>query len=335
MVKHLLLSEKELQEFGGNALLSTQMKALLKQQYNSWELLHNNYSGLENVKIKVFQFDNFKVKVQFNPSRITSSAAKVDAESIKGRKSFLHYNNLPKEQKGLLFKDDYLILCNPYPIFKEHFTIPVINQAPQSIDGNYKDFLDLTKEIADSYVVFYNGPKCGASAPDHMHFQAGNKNFMPIDTEYNDIINQFGVKLIDKSSITIISVSNYLRNFIAVESDDISIAENYFYRVLNALKEVTNSSEEPLINLLGYYDQNKYITIIFPREKHRPDYYFLEGEKNILLSPASVDMGGVCITPLEKDFNKITKDEIIDIYKQVTLDNLKFKALCDEIKTFT
>lgn len=334
MVNHLLLSEKELLEFGANALLSTKMKALLKQQYNNWELLHNNYSGLENVKIKVFHFDNFNVKVQFNPSRITSSAAKVDADSIKGRKSFLHYNNLPKEQKGILFKDEYLILCNPYPIFKEHFTIPVINQLPQTIDGKYKDFLDLTKEIALNYVVFYNGPKCGASAPDHMHFQAGNKNFMPIDTEYHKIINLFGLKLIDKSDIKIIAVSNYLRNFIAIESDDASKAEDYFYKVLIALKSITNSIDEPLINVLGYYNQNKYITIIFPREKHRPDYYFLEGDKNILLSPASVDMGGVCITPLEKDFNKITKEEITDIYKQVTLDSLKFNALCDEIKMF-
>lgn len=331
MIDHLVLNNEELSVYGSSSTLSEKMNALLKQQYQTWELLAQNYKGLENVKIKNFDFVDYVVKVQFNPSRITSSAAKVDDASIKARKSFLHYNNLPKEQKGIVFNKEYLILCNPYPIFKEHFTIPVIEQTPQTILGKYNDFLLLTKEISDRYVVFYNGPKCGASAPDHMHFQAGNKHFMPIDTEYVGIISKFGKEELNKDGIKIYSVSKYLRNFISIESNNLNKAEKYFYKVVNCIKEVTQDEAEPMLNILGYYNNDTWTTLIFPREKHRPTYYFEEGDKNILLSPASVDMGGVCITPLEKDFNKITKEEIIDIYGQVSLNSNKFLQVCSII----
>ncbi|HPN37468.1 MAG TPA: DUF4922 domain-containing protein [Melioribacteraceae bacterium] len=334
MIDHLILNNEELSNYGSSLSLSEQMSCLLKQQYESWALLQNNYKGLETVKIKSFNFDGFEVKVQFNPSRITSSAAKVDDASIKARKSFLHYNNLPPEQKGIVFNKEYLVLCNPYPIFNEHFTIPVINQSPQTIIGKYNDFLTLTKEIADRYVVFYNGPKCGASAPDHMHFQAGNKNFMPLDTEYDLLINKFGNLLFSQRDIKIYSVNKYLRNFIAIESNNFGIAEKYFYSIIDAIKVITSDENEPMLNILGYYKNNNWITVIFPREKHRPTYYFEEGEKNILLSPASVDMGGVCITPLEKDFEKITKEEVIDIYKQVSVADTKFSDICKTINNF-
>lgn len=331
MVKHLLLSDAELSNFGKTETISNKMGSLLKQQFNTWDLLNKNYTGLDTVKIKTFNFDNFRIDVQFNPSRITSSAAKVDDASIKARKSFLHYNNLPPAQKGLMYKNDYLILCNPFPIFNQHFTIPVIQQIPQSIIGKYNDFLSLTKDIADEYVVFYNGPKCGASAPDHMHFQAGNKSFMPLDTEYNEIINKFGKLLLATNDVKIYAVDKYLRKFYSIHSNNFDSAEKYFYDVVDKIKKVTEQSEEPLLNVLGYYINEEWVTVIFPREKHRPTYYFEEGEKNILLSPASVDMGGVCITPLEKDFIKITKEEIVDIYKQVSLNDNAFAKVCDLI----
>ncbi len=324
MIKHLLLTDSELSNYGKVESISDKMGSLLKQQFNTWDLLNKNYTGLDTVKIKTFNFDSFRIDVQFNPSRITSSAAKVDDASIKARKSFLHYNNLPAAQKGLLYKDNYLILCNPFPIFKEHFTVPVIEQIPQSIIGKYNDFLSLTKDISDRYVVFYNGPKCGASAPDHMHFQAGNKNFMPLDTEYTEIINKLGKLVLSKDNVKIYAVENYLRKFFSIHSSNFDSAEKYFYDLINKIQIVTEQSEEPLLNILGYYVNNEWVTVIFPREKHRPTYYFEEGEKNILLSPASVDMGGVCITPLEKDFTKITKEEIVDIYEQVSLNNDAF-----------
>lgn len=327
MIKHLLLTDAELSNFGKIETISNKMGSLLKQQFNTWDLLNKNYTGLNTVKIKTFNFDSFRIDVQFNPSRITSSAAKVDDASIKARKSFLHYNNLPPAQKGLLYKDNYLILCNPFPIFNEHFTIPVIEQTPQSIIGKYNDFLNLTKDISERYVVFYNGPKCGASAPDHMHFQAGNKNFMPLDTEYNGIISKFGKMLLSKDNVKIYAVENYLRKFYSIHSSNFDSAEKYFYCLIDKIKEVTEQTEEPLLNILGYYTNNEWVTVIFPREKHRPTYYFEEGEKNILLSPASVDMGGVCITPLEKDFTKITKEEIVDIYRQVSLNKDSFEKV--------
>ena len=121
------------------------------------------------------------MKVQFNPGRYISTSAKVDEKSINDRKCFLCPANLPEEQKGILYEEEYLILGNPFPIFPEHFTIPNINHVPQQIKNNFPLMLKLTKDLSKHYVVLYNGPKCGASAPDHFHFQAGTKNFMPIE----------------------------------------------------------------------------------------------------------------------------------------------------------
>ncbi|MFH0736207.1 MAG: DUF4922 domain-containing protein [bacterium] len=334
MVESLLLNETELQLNGSSVSIANKMQLLLQQQFATWELLNKNYTDLDTVKIKTFNFEKFKINVQFNPSRITSSAAKVDSASIKARKSFLHYNNLPESQKGILYKEDYLILCNPYPIFNQHFTIPIIEQTPQTIIGKFGDFLHLTKDISEKFVVFYNGPKCGASAPDHMHFQAGNKNFMPLDYEYDTVIKHYGKVEFSAKDISVYSVDNYLRRFISIQSTDINTAEKYFYQIINKINKTEPTEIEPMLNIIGYYRKDEWVIVIFPRQKHRPTYYFEEGENNILLSPASVDMGGVFITPLEKDFDKITKEQIIDIFDQVTINKTAFSNICSEINKF-
>lgn len=162
--------------------LNNQLKSLLTEQKENWELARTNFAGLKTVRTKSFNFGDFEVKVQFNPARIVSSGAKVDAKTIAERKCFLCTENRPAEQTAV-DAGDYLVLVNPFPIFPEHFTIPRKEHVDQQIKPYFADMLELA-EALDDYLIFYNGPRCGASAPDHMHFQAGTKNFLPLVNDY-------------------------------------------------------------------------------------------------------------------------------------------------------
>lgn len=324
MYKDKLINNKNPQ----TETLSSQIKNLLDSQIVDWELAKNNYKGLESVKVKDFSFDGFSIKIQFNPSRIISTSAKVDAKSIQERKCFLCKENLPKVQTGIDYKNEYIILVNPFPIFPEHFTIPKVDHKPQRIKENFEDILDLSKDLQDRYAVFYNGPKCGASAPDHMHFQAGIKNFMPVDYEFESIQK---ITLSNSDNLKISYTENYLRNFISLESPDKYQITNAFNKVYDSIEQVEAKDDEPMMNVVASYQNDEWRIIVFPREKHRPSHYFEEGEKQILLSPASVDLGGVCITPREDDFNRITKRDIKDILTQVGVGKEKFDKIISGI----
>lgn len=324
MYKDKLINNKNPQ----TETLSSQIKNLLDSQIVDWELAKNNYKGLESVKVKDFSFDGFSIKIQFNPSRIISTSAKVDAKSIQERKCFLCKENLPKVQTGIDYKNEYIILVNPFPIFPEHFTIPKVDHKPQRIKENFEDILDLSKDLQDRYAVFYNGPKCGASAPDHMHFQAGIKNFMPVDYEFESTQK---ITLSNSDNLKISYTENYLRNFISLESPDKYQITNAFNKVYDSIEQVEAKDDEPMMNVVASYQNDEWRIIVFPREKHRPSHYFEEGEKQILLSPASVDLGGVCITPREDDFNRITKRDIKDILTQVGVGKEKFDKIISGI----
>ena len=265
---------------------------LFEDQLNNWELARNNYEALKQAKIKTLDVNGRQYKVQFNPARILSSAAKVDPESIRERKCFLCSENRPPEQKGIPFKEQYTILINPYPIFPCHLTIPSVEHAPQLIASRFGDMLDLAQQL-DNYTVFYNGRKCGASAPDHFHFQAGSKGFLPIENDRNR------------------------GNAVCIESGDKQEVLDRFQQTYNDLP-LQPDDVEPMLNLLTWYENGKWITCLFPRKKHRPACYFAEGDANLLISPASVDMGGVFITPLEKDFEKITAADIVSILEEIS-----------------
>ncbi|MCY1719460.1 DUF4922 domain-containing protein [Prolixibacteraceae bacterium Z1-6] len=310
-------------------VLTKETRDLLVAQKNEWELARKNFTGLDKVQVRTFQFDGFKVKVQFNPVRIVSSAAKVDKKSIEARPCFLCEANRPKEQRGVAF-NDFSILVNPFPIFPEHFTIPGFAHTPQRIQGNFGNMLDLAR-VMQEFTVFYNGPKCGASAPDHFHFQAGNSDFMPINNEIDFLKESYGTKLFSEAG-TVWSIKDGLRNFIFLESTDKKALKINIESIYQSMK-VDLNEEEPMMNILASFHRSIWRVFIFPRALHRPTQYFEEGEKNILLSPASVDMGGVFITPLEKDFKKIRKDDIKDILAQVLLDEETFDKLIELIKT--
>jgi len=323
MIENILIRDDELKKFAQVQDLSDQCTGLLHQQKQNWMVLKDGYESLESVAVRNIEFENFIIKVQFNPKRIISSSAKVDSDSIKNRKCFLCTENLPENQRGILFQREYIILCNPYPIFKEHFTIPNINHLPQQIEFSFPTMLDLAKDISKKYIVFYNGPKCGASAPDHIHFQSGERYFMPLDKEY-DLVSE----VISEDSNFIIRVSaNYLRYFISFESNDKKKLNSAFKVFYQKLQKLTNVADEPMMNIIVSYYNNSWKVILFPRGVHRPKQYFDPEEKRILLSPAAVDMGGVLITPLEKDFNKITKDDIVNIFRQVSIPKEFFEYI--------
>ena len=306
-------------------------KELLAEQIIEWDLLASGNKSLKSIKVKKFEFEGFDIKVQFNPGRMVSTAAKVDPKSIKERKCFLCPQNLPPAQKGILYQEKYIVLCNPFPIFPEHFTIPGLEHKPQVIKGAFPALLDISKDLSKYYTVFYNGPKCGASAPDHFHFQAGDKNFMPIDGEYENLKSKFGQTVYAGGDITITAIDDTLRKMISFESADKAALAAALDKFYDKYKEIAAVEAEPMLNILAFYGEKGWRILFLLREKHRPSHYFREGEDQILLSPASVDLGGVCITPLEKDFNKITKENLIEIFSEVFISREKL----DEIKKET
>ncbi len=308
-------------------------KLLLQIQINEWDKLDDGYKNLSSLKTKSFRFDSYKIKIQFNAGRIYSTSAKVDVDSIKNRSCFLCGINLPGEQKGIKLLENYLLLCNPYPVFPEHFTIVTVNHKPQEISSSFSDFIMLSKLLSDKYTVIYNGPQCGASAPDHLHFQAGTKYFMPIENDFHSIKNEFGDTVLNKEELTITATDDGLRRFISLESNDDKTLLKAFNKFYDIYSELNNNNGEPMMNLICNFDEEYgWRVIIFLRSKHRPSHYYLEGENRIMLSPAAIDLGGVCILPLEKDFDKIDKELLKSIFNEVALGFDDFETLKLKLK---
>ncbi len=297
---------------------------LFQEQIKGWPLLGANWNQLDAALLRSFEFGSVTIRVQFNPKRIASSAAKVDRISIEQRPCFLCRDNRPLEEESVAFGSDYEILCNPFPIFRKHYTIAKVDHTPQVIDPEFSRMLDLSRELPE-LVIFYNAPGCGASAPDHMHFQAGNRGFMPIEDELGGLVEHFGICLSPGKDCTAWAVDDGLRRFLVLESERKEPLERAF-GYISAFMSNLLEGDEPMLNILAYF-RERWQILIFPREKHRPWQFFEEGEQNIILSPASVDMGGVMITPLEKDFLKITRDDIADIFAQIGLGEARFDEL--------
>lgn len=289
------------------------VSTFLNQQLEEWDTARNNFAALANVKVKTFMIGSTHFKVQFNPGRITSSAAKVDAKSLKERKCFLCAANRPAVQRGLEW-GDYTVLINPFPIFPRHLTIPDNNHVDQRIDGRIADMMQLARAL-EGYTLFYNGPKCGASAPDHMHFQAGNSGFMPVE---DDVVTAEKTQVATEGSAKMSLVDGLSHSCFLIEADTVVDGAALFKRLYDCL-DIPEGEAEPMLNVLCRFVGNGWHVLVFPRKKHRPDCYFKEGDENILISPASVDMGGVFITPLEKDFEKITADDIAQILNECCL----------------
>jgi ATP adenylyltransferase/5',5'''-P-1,P-4-tetraphosphate phosphorylase II len=294
--------------------LNTQIKNLFNSQIGDWELARTNFAGLQTVQIKSFNFGDFDVNVQFNPARIVSSGAKVDAKTIAERKCFLCSENRPAEQKGIDY-GDYEILVNPFPIFPEHFTIPRKEHVDQQILPYFTHMLELAK-VMDDYLLFYNGPKCGASAPDHMHFQAGTKDFLPLVNDYKRLKQTHTDLLVTTEKMQLLQMKNYMRTVYCIESMDVESAKDSFEKLYFHFQG--EESIEPLMNIVCLFENNKWYVFVLPRKAFRPWQYTAEGDKQLLVSPATVEMCGIFITPIEAHFEQITKKDIESIFEQVS-----------------
>lgn len=286
------------------------LSSFLQQQLSQWDVAYTNYQALQSVKKRVIEAQTGKLIVQYNPARIVSSAAKTDAKSIEARPCFLCATNRPQEQLQYSYHNTYDILVNPFPIFPEHFTVPHKQHIPQQIRPFFGDMLNLACDFP-SYVVFYNGPACGASAPDHLHFQMGNKGFLPIEKEYDTLpkkpVNSF-------SYLQYQSIETDFYHAIIIESDTKQDVEKRFSFLY---KQLQKTSAEPMMNVVCWHTGTNFVVIVLPRTKHRPTQFFATDDTKIVLSPASVDLGGVLITPIEKDFTTLQLADIVDISSQV------------------
>lgn len=264
------------------------------------------------------------VNCQYNPTRIRSSAAKTDAASIAKRPCFLCKENRPPEQESIDWRGKYELLQNPFPIFPQHLTIPTYEHIPQRMKGRFGDMLALAKDLP-AYTIFYNGPQCGASAPDHMHFQAGTRRFMPIEQEWQERI---GEHLAVCGHARLHIMANDPRNTLVMIAEDEADAVSLFEKICESLPK-------PMINVLCYYENNQWFTFIFPRTKHRPACYFASGDEQMIISPASVDIGGVFITAREQDFERLDSTLLEGILQEVCWQQPEIETFKTQINART
>ncbi len=332
MMERLLIGDDELARYGPVVSLADRCAALLAQQRAEWALLRKGYDTLPGVRTRTFPFDAFRFASQFNPGRIVSSSASVDEKSIRERKCFLCAAHLPEGQRGFLYGGEHLILGNPFPIFPEHLTVPHVEHRPQRILPILSVLLAMTREVAPQYSVVYNGPRCGASAPDHMHLQIGSGGFMPFEEEAGSFPAGRREVLADAPSLRAYSLEGYLRSVIVLESGDVRVAEEAFRRLYDSYEAIVREPDEPLMNVVSFMRGGKHILGVFARSRHRPSRYFAAEDAKVLFSPAAVDMGGVMTLPLEKDFERMSPGLIEEMFGEVSLEAEKFGVLKEAVR---
>jgi hypothetical protein len=283
---------------------------LFERQMRAWPLLAAGAQGLAQAKTRPVHIDWFDVHVRHIPHRVVSTTAAVDRESIARRPCFLCVANMPGEQEGIAFNSEFTIYCNPYPIVPRHLTIVHRDHRPQEIAGHLGGLLDIAAALP-GYFVIYNGPRCGASAPDHLHFQAGSRELFPIEQDSQDMSGP--------------AMTNYARNVLLFRSIDREHVLNSTGQAIQLLSAVTGNADEPLINIAAFHDSQRGWTVyLFPRGKHRPEV-FHTGE--LTVSPASIDLCGIFVVPVAKDFDRISGPDVAAIFREVTLPDAQLQQV--------
>lgn len=307
-------------------MITEQVNKFIAEQIAEWPQAAGNFAALADVKVKEIDLPGWTVKVQFNPARMVSSAAKVDAASLKARKCFLCAANRPEVQRGIEWGGRYTILVNPFPIFPRHLTIPDNSHVDQLIEGRVADMMRLAADL-DGYTVFYNGPRCGASAPDHMHFQAGNSDFLTIAPALEDT----NLKVLAEDGENRLSLADELPiKVFVIDATDPDEGAKLFDKLYAALP-VPEGEREPMMNILCYATAAGVRMVVIPRKRHRPSFYGTEGDECMLLSPASVDMGGVFITPRPQDFERLDADMILKVFDELCLSAGEVEEIVEKI----
>ncbi|MBQ7156912.1 MAG: DUF4922 domain-containing protein [Bacteroidaceae bacterium] len=334
-----LLDRRNLNDYWNTSATPQMANDLFDSQLSAWKEVADRYAQLKNVLTSDFMVEECRVAAQFNPARIGSTGAKVDAKTISERPCFLCELNRPEEQQQCAIVKRYHLLVNPYPILPRHFTIAKIHHSPQAIYDNYVDMMRITEGLGDDMVVFYNGPLCGASAPDHMHFQAGSRGVVPLERDWDSKYRRIRSRLYPISESEYLEMNSYenmadntgifsLRGYVCPgiivitrtpEANDI-----LFKKIYDSLP-VLEGSWEPMMNILAWKEASsidgspRIVSVILPRAKHRPECYFASGSEQILVSPGALDMGGLLITPRKEDFLKLTPKKVTSIIQECAM----------------
>ena len=318
--QHLLQGKADIME-------DSSISRFFNRQLEVWTDARHRFRDLKHVETRQF---SDQLKLQWNPARIVSTGAKIDKKTLGERPCFLCDKNRPKEQMSKQIDEKFHLLVNPFPILPVHFTIPARKHQPQLIYKNYGEmhrFISLHSDL----MVFYNGPKCGASAPDHLHFQAGTNGILPLQTNWQRLSRNLTdiISLNDEEKIS--EVRDFIVPAFVIISKSAESDETLFRRLYKAMPQ-RGDETEPMMNIISWRKGEEFISVVIPREKHRPEAYFAEGDAQFVVSPGALDMSGLIITPREEDFRKLTEEKALSLLQECGVSEEKMNAIIAKLK---
>ena len=323
-----LKARRQMLQGKADIMEDSSISRFFNRQLEKWDDARHRFRDLKHVETKKLSEE---VRLQFNPARIVSTGAKIDKKTLGERPCFLCDKNRPKEQMSQQIDELFHLLVNPFPILPVHFTIPARKHQPQAIYKNYGEmhrFLSLHSEL----MVFYNGPKCGASAPDHLHFQAGTSGILPLQANWQRLSRNLTdiISLNDEEKIAV--VRDFIVPAFVIISKSEESDETLFHRLYKSMP-MRGDETEPMMNIIAWRKEDEYISVVIPREKHRPEAYFAEGDAQVMVSPGALDMSGLIITPREEDFHKLTEESATTILQECGISTEKMNSIVTKLKT--
>ena len=323
-----LKARRQMLQGKADIMEDSSISRFFNRQLEKWDDARHRFRDLKHVETKKLSEE---VRLQFNPARIVSTGAKIDKKTLGERPCFLCDKNRPKEQMSQQIDERFHLLVNPFPILPVHFTIPARKHQPQAIYKNYGEmhrFLSLHSEL----MVFYNGPKCGASAPDHLHFQAGTSGILPLQANWQRLSRNLTdiISLNDEEKIAV--VRDFIVPAFVIISKSEESDETLFHRLYKSMP-MRGDETEPMMNIIAWRKGDEYISVVIPREKHRPEAYFAEGDAQVMVSPGALDMSGLIITPREEDFHKLTEESATTILQECGISTEKMNGIVTKLKT--
>ena len=323
-----LKARRQMLQGKADIMEDSSISRFFNRQLEKWDDARHRFRDLKHVETKKLSEE---VRLQFNPARIVSTGAKIDKKTLGERPCFLCDKNRPKEQMSQQIDERFHLLVNPFPILPVHFTIPARKHQPQAIYKNYGEmhrFLSLHSEL----MVFYNGPKCGASAPDHLHFQAGTSGILPLQANWQRLSRNLTdiISLNDEEKIAV--VRDFIVPAFVIISKSEESDETLFHRLYKSMP-MRGDETEPMMNIIAWRKGDEYISVVIPREKHRPNAYFAEGDAQVMVSPGALDMSGLIITPREEDFHQLTEESATAILQECGISAEKMNSIVTKLKT--
>lgn len=303
------------------------IRAFFTHQLDTWDEIRQRYEALKHVGLKQLGHR----QLQYNPARMVSTGAQIDRQTIAQRACFLCEENRPEEQLTIDLGDDFELMVNPFPVLPMHFTIVRKTHVPQTILENYMEIHRLL-ELFPELFVFYNGPMSGASAPDHMHFQAGIGQELPLMTVLRKLEKEQQV-LIKQENGSSLSMFNSVSFKAFVIKSKAQETEMTLFKQLYDAMPVREGEKEPRMNVVAWRDGSEDVIVVLPRDNHRPACYFEEGDRRMVISPGALDMAGLIITPREEDFNRMSEDKLISILKEVSIKEKDMENIKEKLTT--